>query len=312
MGELDNPLGLDEAAVTVLGVWQLSGRLERVEVGLNKATWRAGDHWLSADYPRAAESVRRLAVLLDRLATELGTGLALPVIVDSPHGPVVEAAGRVWWLTCNVDGRHPDPKNFDDTIAVAGGLARLHAALRGLPGDLAVSHDTCEGLFRAGADIVNDDRLGFTPDDLAVARTGVAVVNDRLDALRKPGTQLTHGDPSNPNLFVSDGPTRLTGAIDWDYARNDLVLSDLATVGQTVLFRSETDTPRDDMQAMVEAYVAAGGTPLSTDEVLLGVIMVLFEAIAHHGARYLRGEGDHDRVSGRVDNLRTVLSLLEQ
>jgi macrolide phosphotransferase len=279
-------------------------------VGLNKATWRVGDHWLSADYPRAAESVRRLTVLLDRLAAELGTDLTLPVIVDSQYGPVVEAAGRVWWLTRNVDGRHPDPTSLADTVAVATGLARLHTALRDLPGDLAVSSDTCEGLFRAGAEIVNDDRLGFTPDDLAVARTGVAVVSERLDALRKPGTQLTHGDPSNPNLFVSDGQTRLTGAIDWDYARNDLVLSDLATVAQTVLFRSGTGPPRRDVQAMVDAYITAGGIHLSTDEILLGVIMVLFEAIAHHGARYIRGEGDHDRVSGRVDNIRTVLALL--
>ncbi|WP_405764984.1 phosphotransferase enzyme family protein [Streptomyces sp. NBC_01538] len=302
---------LDASARSLLRLWGLTDEaVERVDVGVNKATWRVGDFWLSSEVASGKEQAARLEQLLARVAAQFAGDIAVPAFVPSSDGVVVESGGRTWWLTRNIEGRHPDPAEPQDMVAVAAGLALLHDRLRGIPRELAVSKDTCEGLFRAGEVIVRDDRLGFSADDLAAAREAADLVVDRLEAIRRPGMQITHGDPSNPNLFIGSSPRRLTGAIDWDYARYDLLLSDIATVGQTILFRSGSTQPRAYLERVLTAYTEAGGLALPLQDVLVGVIMVLFEAIAHHGNRYLLGQGGYDRVSGRVENIRTVLSLL--
>jgi Ser/Thr protein kinase RdoA (MazF antagonist) len=220
---------LEELARDVLRRWQLDGEPERVDIGVNKVTWKIGDSfWLSSDFTSAQEDTTRLEGLLTRVAAEFGDSIAVPRFVPSPSGTVLEAGGRVWWVTRHVDGRHPDPASEPDMMAVAQGLAVMHEALSHVPREYAVSGDTCEGLFRAGEELVGDERLQFTPDDLDSARHSADLVLKNLDTVLARGMQLTHGDPSNPNLFLSGSPARLTGAIDWDYARFDLVLSDVA------------------------------------------------------------------------------------
>jgi aminoglycoside phosphotransferase (APT) family kinase protein len=306
----DGSSDLDALARDMARTWPLAGNPARVDVGVNKVTWRVGDFWLSSDFATAGESVARLERLLDRVATEFGRGIAVPQFVPSPRGPVVEEGGRVWWVTCNIPGRHPIPSAEPDMLAVAGGLARMHDALRRIPPEYAVSGDTCEGLFKSGERLVSDRRLKFTGDDLDVARQAAAAVTASLPAVLGREMQITHGDPSNPNLFVADSPLRLVGAIDWDYARFDLVISDVATMAQTILFRSGTNRPRQFLEAALAAYTAAGGILLGFNETLIGVLMVLFEAIAHHGNRYIQGQGGYEHVGGRIENMRKVLRLM--
>lgn len=307
----DGSSDLDALASEMARVWPLSDIPARVDVGVNKSTWRVGDFWLSSDFVTAGESVARLERLLGRVATEFGRGIAVPQFVPSPRGPVVEDSGRVWWVTRNIPGRHPVPSAEPDMLAVAEGLARMHDALCRIPPEYAVSGDTCEGLFRSGERLVSDRRLRFTDDDLDVARQAGAAVTASLPGVLSREMQITHGDPSNPNLFVTDSPLRLIGAIDWDYARFDLVISDVATMAQTILFRSGTGRPRQFLEAALAAYSAAGGTLLGFNEVLVGVLMVLFEAIAHHGNRYIQGQGGYEHVSGRIENMRKVLRLMD-
>jgi aminoglycoside phosphotransferase (APT) family kinase protein len=301
---------LDAAARRILSKWGLSGEPERLDLGLNKATWRIGDYWLSSDFAAPRDQIARLDQLLERVGEEFDGAVQVPRFLRAKSDAIVEAEGRLWWVTRNIDGRHPDPNSADDMQAVAGGLALMHQRLRAIPSEYAVSTDTCEGLFRAGEELVTDDRLGFTPDDLTVARAGATAVVERLDEIRRPGMQITHGDPSNPNLFVAGQGPVLVGAIDWDYARHDLLISDVATMAQTILFRATSEHPYEYLQQTLTDYVDAGGIALSIDDVLVGVIMVLFEAIAHHGNRYILGQGDYDRVGGRVANIRTVLGML--
>jgi Ser/Thr protein kinase RdoA (MazF antagonist) len=301
---------LEVLARQVLRSWQFDGSPERVDIGVNKATWRVGDFWLSSEYAVAEPEVMRLGGLLDRAAAELAPGIAVPKFEPSSQGTVVRKGGHLWWVTRNLPGRHPDPSSASDMAAVAGGLAVMHEALRRVPREHAVSDDTCEGLFRAGERLVGDERLKFTPDDLDAAKQAADVVAQHLDAIRSRDMQVTHGDPSNPNLFVDGESPRLIGAIDWDYARFDLVISDVATMAQTILFRSDTDRPGEFLEAALTAYITAGGLELGLEEVLAGVLMVLFEAVAHHGNRYIAGQGAYDRVGGRIDNMRKVLSLL--
>jgi Ser/Thr protein kinase RdoA (MazF antagonist) len=152
---------------------------------------------------------------LARLASSARVEFSVPRLVPAPHGVVVQAHGRAWWLAEHVDGRQPHPGDATDTAAVAVGLARLHTAPRDLPGTLAVSAENLVSLFETGARLAADPRVDFSPDDRKIVDVATAVVFDRLEALQRAGTQLIHGDPSNPNLCVKDNPVRLTGALDW-------------------------------------------------------------------------------------------------
>jgi hypothetical protein len=158
------PLELDNAArQIVVTEWALTAPPERVDVGVNKVTWRIGDHWLSCDYPRMADQVVRMQALLAQLASSARVELSVPRLVPAPHGAVVQAYGRAWWLTEHVDGRQPDPRDPADTVAVAAGLARLHTALRGLPNTLAVSAENLVSLFETGARLAADPQVDFSP-----------------------------------------------------------------------------------------------------------------------------------------------------
>ncbi|MBX6750996.1 MAG: aminoglycoside phosphotransferase family protein [Micromonosporaceae bacterium] len=306
-------LDLDSAARLLVDTkWGRRASAERVHVGVNKATWRVADCWLTCDVSRRAERVARMHRLLARLSAAPGLDIDVPAVIATREGEeLVRYADRVWWLTRHVGGRQPDPRNMADTAAVASGLARLHGALRALPGDLAVVDDTLVSLFELATDLIASGRLTFSPDDMKHLSRAEAVAREWLPRLTAEDPQLIHGDPSNPNLRVCDEPVRLCGALDWDQARCDLVLADLATVAQTVVFRSGTTATGELLDTMTEAYTAAGGCHFTRHEVLAGLILVKFESIAHHGTRYLHGETDGALVTSQVDKIRTVLDLYE-
>lgn len=306
-------LDLDGAATLLLDTkWGRRASAERVHVGVNKATWRVADGWLTCDVARRAGQVARMHRLLARLSATPGLDIDVPVVIPTREGEeLVRYADRVWWLTRHVDGRQPDPRSMADTVAVASGLARLHGALRTLPDGLAVVDDTVVSLFERATDLVASGRLAFSPDDRKVLSHAEAVARAWLPRLVAEGPQLIHGDPANPNLRVRDEPVRLGGVLDWDQARRDVVLADLATVAQTVVFRSGTTAPRESLDEMAEAYTAAGGRRFTRHEVLAGLILVKFESIAHHGTRYLHGETDRAMVTSQVDKIRIVVDLYE-
>ncbi|MBM7774910.1 Ser/Thr protein kinase RdoA (MazF antagonist) [Actinokineospora baliensis] len=296
---------LDELAWRVLRAWRVNAVPERVVLGVNKATWRVGEYWLSSEHASARDRVTRLATLLARLSRDLE--IAVPEFVRSTDGPVVELGDRLWWLTRHIGGRHPDPSNLADMTAVATGLGTLHSGLAAIPPSLATSGDSLAQLCLDGAALAA--RLDFSPEDLRTAQAALDIASAALPTIRTP-LLLTHGDPSNPNLLIADAPTRLTGAIDWDNAREDHPLSDVATMAHTVVFRSSAPDPRATLDHLLDAYRSAGWTPLTVDATLVGVIMVLFEAIAHHGARYLHGTGPYHQVAGRLNDIRAVMRLL--
>jgi len=68
-------------------------------------------------------------------------------------------------------------------VAVGRGLARMHDGIRQLPAGEAVSTDTLLGLFWAGAELVSDPRLAFSPSELRTAREAVDLVQAEMRQL---------------------------------------------------------------------------------------------------------------------------------
>ncbi|OLT25779.1 hypothetical protein BJF83_22615 [Nocardiopsis sp. CNR-923] len=293
--------------------WELTTAPVRVDVGVNKATWRVGDSWLTCVPDTHEETMDRLRSLCAAVAEQAGETFEVPSFLPSRTGDFTpRVGGYAWSLTAHLGGRQPQASSLADMETVASGLASLHRLLRDLPGDLAVSGENSVKLFDEGAALVADPRLEYTTEQRDILARAEVLIRARLDRLTRHPMQLVHGDPSNPNLRLGEAhPPVLTGLLDWDHARVDLVLADVATVAQTVILRSGSSAPLEMLGNVLAAYGDAGGVPFTVDDALTGLLMAKFESVAHHGGRYLRGEGPHDIVMSQPEKIRTVLRLVE-
>lgn len=291
--------------------WGLADRPLRHELGVNKGTWRIGSHWLSADESARRPRVERLRLLLKRLHAQK-TEFDLPTFVAARDGRYVhELDGRIWWVTTHVRGRHPKPSSEADMVAVARGLADLHAALRRLPRSAAVSNHDAYRWFELGATVGSNFRLPFRPADRTILGKAEARVRAALPSLPRD-VQLVHGDPSNPNLRLSRTvDLRLTGVLDLDEARVDDPLTDLATVAQTVVLRSGRDNPLPLLDQVLDTYAERSRLERTRDAVLVSLLMAKFESVATHGTRFLDGAGDPDLVASQPAKVKRVLDLLD-
>ncbi len=296
------------ARAALLALWGIEEVPTVVELGVNKETWRVGAHWLSADYPHAAERVRREQRLLTTLGTDPAAPFAVPRPVPSPTGQAPEHAGRIWRLTEHVPGRHPRPESVDDLRAVAHGLARLHAWTAGLDVELAVSEADSFALFEAGVALAASGDLPFAPADRELLAE--AAEFSRAHPVGPAGRQLIHADPSYPNLRMPDQDAAdLSGLLDWESCRLDVPLADLAVVGQTVMFRSGLPDPLGHLRLLLRGYQEAGGAEFDLDTLLTAMIMAKFESIDHHGRRFLRGEVDAGLALSQPAKIAAILGL---
>ncbi|MBE3567876.1 MAG: aminoglycoside phosphotransferase family protein [Thermogemmatispora sp.] len=306
----------DIARSVVRKYWNIEEHLETVDTGVNKRTWRAGPYWLSCTYDYEVEAVSRELQLYSCLSErgQLPGAVAVPSVIKAQGELFVQAHGRVWWLTAHVPGRQPEPTRIEDTLAVARGLAGLHCWLAPLSPELAVSKESALTLFARGRLLALEEQcLGFTEADKEVLLQASRLIDEYLATHSQTAMQLIHGDPSHPNLRLSERyPPRLIGALDWASCRYDAPLADLATVGQTIVFRSRSRDPLADLTAMMAAYQQGGGVGFSLDALLVFMILGKFESIAHHGTRFLRGEIAADLVLSQSTKIHTILLLIQE
>lgn len=305
--------GEEDQARHVARLWGLQDLPERLDLGVNKGTWKVGSMWLSCQVGEDTSLVTRLHHLLNAVSASC-PDVAVPRLVPTGDGEFVRRhAGRTWWVTAHVGGRQPEAGSAPDMEAVGRGLARLHACLRPVPRSLACSTEDMVSRFEAGVALAHDPRLGFSARDHDVVDRAEHVIRDRLSTGDLGSRQLLHGDPSNPNLRLSvDGEPRLTGALDWDSARGDVPLVDLATVAQTVVLRSGWEEPLDLLDLVVDEYRRAGGQDYTVGDVLVGLLLVKFESVAHHGRRFLAGQAGAQLVANQPGKLAVVLDVLER
>lgn len=295
--------------------WGIATRPARVEIGVNKHTWRVGQRWLSCTADYRVQEVQRELLLYAHLRerAHLPGAVAVPFPQASSQGLLVCANERVWWVSEHVAGRRPAVGNPADTLAVACGLAGLHAWLQPVPAELAVSADDSLTLYARAWELLADpQRLGLTPADMVTLREACGLVDAYLATAVPPlPRQLIHGDPSHPNLRLSAGAGRqLVGALDWESCRVDFPLSDLATLGQTVVFRAGGANSLAGLGAIHAAYGQLARSRCEISDLLMFMILGKFESIAHHGARFLRGEARQELVRSQPEKIRLLLDLL--
>ncbi|RAQ93998.1 hypothetical protein [Thermogemmatispora tikiterensis] len=67
-----------------------------------------------------------------------------------------------------------------------------------------------------------------------------------------------------------------------------------------------------DLASMVTAYQQAGGASFTLQALLIFMLLTKFESIAHHGARFLRGEIAADLVLSQLEKIRMIMLLAQE
>lgn len=297
---------LGKSPCTALRMWGISGTPVLETSGLNKQTWKVGDrHWLAADCLSATDVWSMVEEVLSRPELQY---LALPRAVATPAGELFpHQGGQVWRLTLTVDGVVPDPASVEHLDAVAVGLARLHQAMEALPSEYGRHSKSRQAYIQRAGELVGQQLLPYTEEEARIINTGLEFVQEvgEID----PHHQLIHGDPSYPNLRLTSGGV-LGGAIDWEGVCWESPLHDLAVVGQTVLYRSGWADLRSGLERLLQQYRQAGGRTYSVQQLLLYVLIIKLESIAHHGDKLIHGQGDVDLVRSQAGKIALAIQLL--
>lgn len=199
---------------TALAAWGPTASAgERLGGGFRNRVWAAtvdGRRYAARRGNRPAAALAWELDLLDRLA---GVGLRVPRPLPARDGRrAVDGLVLLSWL----DGEPPATPR--DWRAVAAALARLHALTRDplwpqRPG------------WAATADLLTATAGG----DVDLARMPAGAVARCRDAWRPLAAEpraVVHGDPGAPNLRIGAGGE--VGILDWDEARVDAAILDLA------------------------------------------------------------------------------------
>jgi aminoglycoside phosphotransferase (APT) family kinase protein len=303
---------LDLAAADVLRrCWGIAAVPDRVATGVSRDTWRIGGaFWLSHSHAADGTPFRREAELLRVLPAELarvGATWKSPEVVPSADGgSIAVSGGSVWRLTRHMVGEEPDPQDPGSYPALAKMLAEVHAVLRSLPQSLSV----CErGTVERGREVVEvytaPSFVPATQDarECFVVRAVAEWLAPRLGELEEQPRQLTHGDWIPRNLKVSPEGW---GVLDWEYARSDPVVMDLAQSCCTLLIWSGLDRMAERIEDLVRHYSVQSGQGVSLGSVRAAMVLYWLHNYDYWRERQER-TGRYEHVLARQpERLRSV------
>ncbi len=212
--------------------------MERIEQGLVNKHWAlelSGRRYVLCRYHarRAREAILWEQWLVD-FAEKLGWPVAKPVPAGDGE-PLVEHGGRFWAAAPLLPGTPGGGSTPSAFRRMGETLAELHDNLSGLGGPQrpgfgpAWDLDTLVQQWGAASFDALVEQLGTTRPDLAELIRNERVRN--LRDLEMGGVEHLpllpiHGDFHRFNLLW-DG-ARITGIVDWDYSRRDVLIADLA------------------------------------------------------------------------------------
>ena len=285
--------------------------IQRVSVGVNRSVWKVSeDTWLTATQDRHLDAVQNEVLLLDQLSNRKCPVSTPRVVLTSTGEAIVKEGGWLFWLTENLAGVSPDPRDENQYGPIARSLANLHSWLK-LQHDLhVVSPDSALSWIDKANEICDDPVLAFKPAQISTIRAASAAVRGQVISL-SADRQLIHGDPSHPNLVFQGRSGATVGFLDWESARLDSPLSDLAVVAQTILFRSGAKDAAALLFGFLSEYERHADCSYSLEEVACFLVAAKLESVAHHGRKLFFGNGDPALVASQPAKVSAALRLLQ-
>jgi Ser/Thr protein kinase RdoA (MazF antagonist) len=276
--------------------WGLDGVLVLADAGVNNQVWcvTSGDvpmAWLRrCPAAQSAWRERELALLQALAEAEVQTPRVLTTRAGARQ---LRADDALWSLTAHVPGEAPSQEDPTLFPALAAGMASLHQELARLD----VAPVAPRGVLEAFAGHRS------APAWVHEALAGVA---SQLERLRTAPSQLVHGDFSHPNLRVRDGA--MTGVLDFEFASVEPVALDLATLALTLLVRTRPAEPGPLIDAILAAYLGAGGA--GVDRALLrgAVVLRKVDSYWHH----LDTHGHEALAARQLEQLDLVVAAIDR
>lgn len=293
--------------------------IERSVVGVNRAVFRCGGHWLTAAPTRAAarlERESRLYAALQGQPSARGWEIVVPRPVPAVDGAAVVVDGDIAWrVVTHVPGAAPSPEHFACYPSVGEAVRALHEVLSRVPHDLAVYDRPLAAALDAVADGWRSLAAGELPeawpgerddDLLAAAHGALARIGEGVTRAVSRDRQLVHDDVYFPNLLL-DLDRRRLGILDCEFSCVDGTVVDLASLAIGALCRS--GDPARGLTAF-EALAVAYGTPHDLDDLLATALARKVVSYWFHRAGAQRGRPLEVALLQR-EHLATCIDALE-
>ena len=310
-----------ESASVIARRWPvLAGSpIERAVGGVNRAVFRAGDHWLTAMPAASAGRLERETSLCADLARQppsLGWEIRVPEPVTVVGGCLVIVEGALAWrLVSHVDGTAPSPADFAVYGGVGEAVSALHRMLTGIPVALAVFPHPLTAALAAAVDEwsassaanVAESWPGERADEvLHAAHRALKHVADRVEVVVTRDRQLVHNDLYFPNLLI-DVDAHRVGILDWEFSCVDGPIVDLASLAIAALCRSgDPDRGVVAVDEMISVYRGR----YRIDDVLACALALKVVSYWFHRSRAATGVGLDVALAQRA-HLPTCLRFLD-
>lgn len=296
--------------------WKIEASPRANDLGVNNRVWQVGRRfWLHCYDPGELawrERQARLVEALCQVSVREGAELRVPETVPPLGGGLFHRDDEgAWQLTRNVPGRRPDPLHGAEYPAVARGLARLHRLLGRIDPSLAPAPTTIRGDLQA-----NLAQYRAESGDAAfgaLVEPAVERVEAWLPRLLSLPVQVIHGDFSHPNLKLEGrgAAAELTGVIDFEFCSADPAVLDLATAVLTLLLRGPGRRADARIDAMLDAYAAAGGGEVGADDLWPALLARKLDSYWYHSRRAMRDPAARPVAERQVEQLRRLLGFLD-
>lgn len=304
------------AAVVLRERWGITVAPERVAPGASRNTWRVdGKFWLSHSDTSEEDSFRREVQLLQVLGGMLAARKAcwcVPGVLSTANGEAMAVTPHgIWRLAEHLPGKGPDMQEPETYPALARMLAELHAVLESVPHSLKVRESGA--VERAQAFIAAHGKSTFHPvtGDAREALAVNAVVDwlvPRIEGLASLPRQVIHGDWTPPNIKIHP---QGWGVLDWEFARIDPTVLDLAQSCITILLWSGLDGPAEHIANLVETYSHHSGREVTMDSVRTAMAAYWLQNYAHWRARQERVGGFEDVLANQPGRLLAIAEFVE-
>jgi Ser/Thr protein kinase RdoA (MazF antagonist) len=273
-----------------------------------------GAFWLSHSDAAEEASFSREARLLQALSVRLAARHAcwcVPGVVSTLSAESVAVThDGVWRLAGHVSGEQPDMREADTYPALARMLTEVHAELESLPHSLKVRD--AGAVERAQAFMTAYEASSFRPAT-ADAREAFAIraivdwLRPRIGELASLPRQLIHGDWTPPNLKTT---AQGWGVLDWEFARVDPAVMDLAQSCSTILMWSGLNGPAEHIAKLVAAYRAHSGRDVSMESVRTAMAAYWLQNYSHWRRRKETVAGFEDVLSRQAERLLTIAEFV--
>lgn len=296
----------------LIAAWGIDLNIEKIEVGLNKSTWKVGQEFYLSSYKKdmlvGLTNEITIYRLLNTYMRKSSVQITCPTTIKTKYFEnYFDDDTCLWKLAGRVKGEMPEPSHLALYPALACGLGHLHNALREVSAEYSpLTPSLIDDIERYVDLFKNSTRETFNlVEEYNLLEEATELIEKKIQLIKSQEPHLIHGDFSHPNLLIHN--KLLVGVLDFEFASMDPGIMDLATLTLTLILRSGEKDIEGIIDHMIDAYNHV--TDSSCDKELLFISMVMrkYDSYFYHRKSFLKGDSSEEIVIRQVMHLEALL-----